>query len=298
MSYKKTRSPRHDYRSRSIYLITLNKAATTPELSQVYGNQQSPCLKITQTGRIVTEQLRQIQIEFLEAKILQYVVMPDHIHFVIFIQTPTHYHLGKLIGKFSGNCTRASDSDRQFFDPGFHDRILHIRAQLQSMIDYVRDNPRRLIIRREHRDFFTHGSFVSVEKIKYSAFGNFLLLQNPTKSAVKVSSKYTSDELCRRMELWDETIRENGVLVSPFISQAERQVRDKAIENDGSLIYITRDEITERYKPAGRLFDLCAQGRLLIISTYRPFQSYRISRKEAIDMNLLAAQIADPLPQM
>lgn len=39
MAYKKTRSPYHDYRSRCIYLITLNKGKNTPELSRLFGGE-------------------------------------------------------------------------------------------------------------------------------------------------------------------------------------------------------------------------------------------------------------------
>lgn len=65
-----------------------------------------------------------------------------------------------------------------------------------------------------------------------------------------------------------------------------------AIETAGSLIIITREEIGERYKPAGRLFDLCSAGRLLMISTGEEARELRMSRREAVEMNGMAEEIA------
>lgn len=54
------------------------------------------------------------------------------------------------------------------------------------------------------------------------AYGNFLLLKNPDIAAVKVSRKDTPEILAAKMKDWAETIRGNGVLVSPFIKDEEK----------------------------------------------------------------------------
>lgn len=56
---------------------------------------------------------------------------------------------------------------------------------------------------------------------------------------VRISSKFTKEELEARKAVWNEVIRECGVLVSPFISSAEKEIRDAAIANGASLILIT-----------------------------------------------------------
>lgn len=57
------------------------------------------------------------------------------------------------------------------------------------------------------------------------------------------------------------------MLVSPFVNPEEKKYRDKAIENGNGLIIIVDYTFTERAKPYKALFDLCEEGRLLIIST-------------------------------
>lgn len=296
MAYHKSRSKTHDYRSRCIYLITIVKAASTSVLSQPFGGLQSavsvPGVRTTPTGDIVKAQLRNIPVNFPEARLLQYIVMPDHLHFVIDIQRSTTYHLGELIAAFTGDCTRAAGYADSFFEPGYHDRILRHKGQLRNMIDYVRDNPRRLIIKREHPDYFNKPQQLLIGEKTYTVYGNFLLLRNPTISAVRISRRFSEQELKARHADWEETVRDNGVLVSPFISAAEKQVRDRAIAYGGNIILITREEMEEKFKPSGRMFDLCSEGRLLIISTGKASISKIISRTEALDMNTLAETIA------
>lgn len=87
------------------------------------------------------------------------------------------------------------------------------------MADYLKDNPRRLLIRREHPEFFQKGCRMTVCSRECRIFGNFLLLHHPEISAVRISHTFTPEELNARRRIWAETAREKGVLVSPFISQ-------------------------------------------------------------------------------
>jgi hypothetical protein len=160
------------------------------------------------------------------------------------------------------------------------------------MIDYVKDNPKRWLIRREHPDFFCSGRVLQIGEQTFPVYGNFLLLRNPTRAAVRISRSYSEDKLRELHRHWEEIIRSNGVLISPFISEKEKAVRELAISEGGNIILLTREEITERYKPSGRLFDLCQQGRLLIMSIWKPGLKSMVSRSEALFMNDLAARIA------
>lgn len=301
MAYRKTRSKTHDYHSRSIYLITLNKATDIPPFSRLFGGIGSsvaiPGVHTSLIGDVIKTQLRNIPLEYPDARILQYIIMPDHVHLVIFIQRDTAYHLGELIGKFMGNCTRAYGKELPIFEEGYHDRILRGRSQLRSMIDYVRDNPRRLMIKRNHKNLFLNGRILKVGDCQFQIFGNFMLLRDPVKAAVKVSSKYSPEELMDKYALWDETIRQRGVLISPFISRAEKDIRDKAIEEGAKIILITKNELGEKFKPAKMLFDLCAEGRLLIISTWHGRNQESMTRAEAMAMNDLAEKLSRELPE-
>ena len=216
--------------------------------------------------------------------------MPDHIHFVLDIQDRTEYHLGDLISVFKHTINDYTGT-KGVFEEGYHDRILRGPGQYDRMVNYVKDNPRRRLVKTNLREFFGKPKLINLEGRDYIIYGNFFLLKNPVFSNVRFSSKYTPSELGSQCRQWEETIRSNGVLVSPFIHNKEKEYRNLAIENGASIIQFTRDPIGERFKPAGKYFDLCAEGRLLLISTYQSGQGATLTRAEAMAMNSLAETI-------
>ena len=100
---------------------------------------------------------------------------------------------------------------------------------------------------------------------RFEAYGNWDLLSEFQRVPVKISRKYSETELLSWKKLWHTNILNDGVLVSPFINPKEKKVRDWAMDNGGSIILLTHEPFSERFKPQGKMFDLCAEGRLLII---------------------------------
>ena len=288
------RCPFHDYRSKSVYLITINKRPSIPDFSVCYGNKelyyQDAGVKYFEIGKRIKDELWDIRNKFHNAVVKQYVVMPDHIHFVLDIQDRTEYHLGDLISIFKHAVNDFAGTDG-VFEEGYHDRILRGPGQYDRMVKYVKDNPRRRLVKGNLREFFGQPKLIHLNGRDYIIYGNFFLLKNPVISNVRFSRKYSRSELGNRCREWEETIRSNGVLVSPFIHDKEKEYRDLAIENGASLIHFTRNPIGERFKPGGKFFDLCAEGRLLLISTYQSGQGAKLTRAEAMAMNSLAEAI-------
>lgn len=55
-------------------------------------------------------------------------------------------------------------------------------------------------------------------------------------------------------------------MISPFIHPAERAIMHEVISGGGSVIKLTDRGFGQRWKPYGRAFDLCAEGRLLYLA--------------------------------
>lgn len=100
----------------------------------------------------------------------------------------------------------------------------------------------------------------------------------------------TPDQRERKRQRWLYTAANGGILVSPFISAAEKAIRNEAEELGGRFILITNEPMGERYKPIGHDFDLCEAGHLLIISANLPGD---LSRQNCLAMNKLASAIAE-----
>lgn len=152
--------------------------------------------------------------------------MPEHVHFVMYVTERTRYHLGEMIAHLKSECSRcfAEIGNKSEYEPsiipvfeaGYHDRILTKAGQLQRMLDYVSDNPRCRLIRMQYPDFFCRYQLPEFEGMKLEAYGNISLLSDPDIEAVKVSSRYTAEELRKRKINWKRAVENCGVLLSPL----------------------------------------------------------------------------------
>ena len=82
--------------------------------------------------------------------------------------------------------------------------------------------------------------------------------------------------------------------MSPFISPAEKEVRDMAIREGAPIILVAPQGFRMREHAKGRAFDLCAEGRLLVISRPGVYAGTGVlTRRECLEMNDLASTIAE-----
>lgn len=266
----------HNYQSRCIYHITICKSPAMPPFSEIKGPLTAVCVERTLLGMIIEQNLRRISDLNPALRLLQYVIMPDHIHFLLFVTTGIERHVGKYIGEMKihiGQAYRAvGGSEGPVFKAHFDDRILHHSRSLDTIYRYIRSNPYRLAVRRAYPDFFRRVYGVTIGGKRYQTYGNQFLLRNPFKEQVVVHRRDSEQTRARNRELWLHTAANGGVLVSPFISPAEKAIRKEAEESGGKIILITHLPFPNRYKPAEHDFSLCLAGRLLIIapSTHPP----------------------------
>lgn len=307
MSREIYRAPWHDYQSPCIYMVTMNKAPGVRDFGSLAGdvkiprgNPGSPFVSTSPTGDAIKSALRKFHEIEPAARIYQYAIMPDHLHLLLHIQYRTEATLGMTIARFK---TAVNDfaGITHVFDKGFNDQILKPDRSLQTLYDYIRDNPRRLAERRANPDFFRRLNNLTIAGHPCQAYGNLQLIDNPFKQQVIVHRADTRQQRDFNRLNWLYTADNGGVLVSPFISPDERAIRDEADAINGRFILLTSETFGERYKPSGHNFELCESGRLLIISCpparttggSQPSQSGAITRNTCLALNALAAAIAN-----
>ncbi|MBD5184371.1 MAG: hypothetical protein HDS97_05705 [Bacteroidales bacterium] len=289
-------------------MITIIKSPSFPVFSTITHDSRykkiTPIVNLTPVGKIIYECLDTLCMDFPSLKILRRIAMPDHIHFELFVTAPTEKPLGSMIAAFKSQCTKESwmkysepNSElgkESMFSPGFNDKIAFQAGAKDAFYNYIADNPRRYLVKKLCPEYFYHKIMIEIEGKRYGLYGNIFLLDNPVKSFVKISrDKSKMPDLDEKMKGWEETIRCDGVLVSPFINPSEKEIRDKAIENGNGLIIIVNYRFSERAKPYKSLFDLCAEGRILIINTEEfssPPKDMRYS--EAQKLNGIASAVA------
>lgn len=227
-------------------------------------------------------------------KVLQYSIMPDHVHLLLFIQRHIDISLGNVIARLKVQINQTF-SQGPVFTKGFNDQIITHNRPLDTIFRYIRENPYRLAVRREHPEFFRRVYNVKIGDNTYQTYGNQFLLHNPFKNQVVIHRRNTPDENARLRDKWLHTASNGGVLVSPFISPAEKAIRTEAESLDANIILIQHTPFPDRYKPSGHDFDLCCRGHLLIISPAEQPTAPELSRTACLTMNALAATIASTI---
>ena len=160
------------------------------------------------------------------------------------------------------------------FAPNYNDHILMRDGQLENWKHYLRDNPRRLMMRREYPDLFRRTLCLTIDGIRYSAFGNMLLLRQPEKHQVffhrrtnGLPTEQTSFWATERQRLLSAAMS-GDVLVTPGISECEKRIKKMALEQGFRLIHVQSEPIGRYWKPERSRFDACAAGALLILAPW------------------------------
>ncbi len=285
----------HDYRSRCIYHITICKAPGIPDFGRLVGAGRSAAIERSPLGLVVARHIGRFPELSQKLRVLQYIVMPDHIHMLIFATERLELPLGNYIGMFKvgvGHDYRQGyGGSGPVFAEDFYDRILHRNRPLDTIYQYIRDNPYRLAVRRAHPDFFRRVSHLTIDGRDYCAYGNPLLLSNPFKEAVAIHRADSEEVNARRRAGWLHTAANGGVLVSPFISRPEKAVRTEAEALGGKIILLRHEPFPERFKPTGAEFAMCEAGRLLLVA---PAEGWGegLSRGTCVALNRLAGRLA------
>ena len=204
------------------------------------------------------------------------------------------------------NATREKGEEstkREYVDPIFHEmpyvRPLSRKGQLNTMINYVMLNPERLAVKRMMPGYFRVQEGIGIGGKKYRGIGNVEILQAQDFAPVHV--RRTMVEEAERGD--DKRLRDymNGcvikarkgtVMVSPYISQHEKEVLAVLLKEGRLVIVVADNGFGEYYKPSEGLFDSVAAGKVLILSPweYDPKKKH-VSREDCVEMNRMAEEI-------
>ena len=178
------------------------------------------------------------------------------------------------------------------WEPGYNDRILLQEGQLQRMLNYLDDNPRRLLLKRSNPQYFKPLSKQTIAGIDMEIMGNTFLLDNPVKLQVQCSRHLYPNEIEQRKQYFLSAALQGAVIVSPCISPGEKQIATAVLEARLPLIVLLLKGFPPFFKPQPHYLMACAEGRLLMLSPY-PWQNEKIEnmRQRCLQLNNIAADI-------
>lgn len=288
----------HDYYGRCIYMLTIVVAGRRNLLGTLYGPDKNHVawVKASLLGDAVKRYWHEIPSHHPNVKVLRSQLMPDHFHGILFVTEKTDVHLGTIINSFKKACSfaaREMNISQPLWESDYHDRILQNQNQLNRMIDYIVDNPRRLWVKRNNSDFFKVRKTVEIAGQQVETLGNIFLLDYPLKAAVQCSRKLSEEQIQERVEHFLAIAQHGVVLVSPAISPGEKKVIKAAQAAHCKVIKIVDNGFTSLSKPSGEEFDACARGDLLLISPFKHQNQHTgLTEQICYHLNALAAAIA------
>ena len=109
------RSDSHDYRSRRFYLITMAVSPRWPLLGTLASSEDTCTaddtveahIELSPLGEAVLSAWQQIPYVYPQVSIVQHVIMPDHIHGILYVREDTTFHLGQVIKGFKTGCNKS-----------------------------------------------------------------------------------------------------------------------------------------------------------------------------------------------
>jgi len=312
----KRRCVGHDYARPGVYMLTIVVEGRRPLLAEVSGTSSEPRVVLTELGRCVHAEWTGITRYYPQVKSIGIQLMPDHLHGILLVKEQLPCHLSTLVRGFKTGCGRAyrrlfpvsaatqsqhtgsvSGSHPQhgfLFEPGYNDRLLKEKGQLEAWQHYLRDNPRRLLMKREHPDLFRVQRDVMVGTQAFSAIGNRFLLDRPVRLQVRCSRRLTEAEIAQQVDYYVAQGKAGAVLVSPSISPGEKAVMRAAFNAGLPLILLQENGFTDLAKPGGKRMEACSEGRLLIMAPWEHHNEQKaISRSQCLELNAMAQLICD-----
>lgn len=188
----------------------------------------------------------------------------------------------------------ASHPYRPLFAKGYNDLILRSYEELPVWQNYLRDNPRRLMMKRLRPEWLRPFFGFRIGSQVYSGIGNRELLTACKRTAVRVSRRLTDSEIETEVNRYLTMAKEGMVLVSPAISPGEKRVMRTVFDAGLPTIVILENGFTPLSKPQGEQFYACAKGLLLVLSPWGHHnEKKKLTAEQCQQMNLMALELCE-----
>lgn len=318
----KRRCWNHDYRSRAMYMVTLAIEGRRQLLGRLAGDPLLPNgtvgaahLVPSPLGEAVMEEWRAIPAGCPQVRNMQLQLMPDHLHFIVFVTSRMEKPLGSVVAAFKARCRQrymqlidkaltppvptyiveeqalAQCDGRPsryglLFEHGLNDKLLYREGELQAWMDYLADNPRRRLLKERRPDLFRVKHNIKAGGFTFEAMGNELLLTHPRRLFVQCSRRLTDADIAALQEKAERDYADASVFVSPSVSPGERAIMHTAFERGCPVVVLRENGFGQYEKPGGRAFDACANGRMLLLAPWNHHTGNRnITRGQCLALN-------------
>ena len=316
----KWQEPGEAWKGAGLYHVTLTIPSRELLLGTLVIPENDPAqarVDILPLGKGVLDCLREVPVRHPEIQVLHYCLMPDHLHSVWYVKRQMPKGILTAVRGFWQGAKKAADDiapdsirqncqerkgdkkQERIFTEMPHVRPMGQRRQLPATIRYIDMNPQRLATKRLMPGFFRVQDDIEIAGRKYSGVGNIALLQAERFVPVHVRRTMVDEAMHgdnkRLRDYMNGCViaaRQGAVMVSPFISEKEKEVIVVLLAEEHPIIILADNGFRDYYKPSDGLFDSVAAGRVLILSPWEYDADKRhISRADCVALNGMAEEI-------
>ena len=138
---KRTRLKEYDYSTNTYYFITI----CVNHWTSVFGSIHSESMTLNSYGKIIVKHLLSLNERFKSVEIDYYVIMPNHIHFILILDSEENgTSISNIIGSFKSLTTvelHKSGLKEFKWQRSFYDRIIRNESELYNIRNYIDLNP-------------------------------------------------------------------------------------------------------------------------------------------------------------
>lgn len=275
-----------------IYHITFVVSGRQRLLGELAIDHEEPRCLPTDLGRAISHDLEEIQQYRPYVRLLAKQLMPDHIHVLLYVtedrgisikeiargmrqgwrQMAATVNIDAQMASAEGyQQTPEKGTQPPLFETPFFRTLAH-KGQLDAMIQYIHDNPRRAMLKIQNPDLFIMRRNTRVRELCFTSLGNLFLLVYPDKQPVICSRSLSEQQIAAQQSDVLHQAENGCITVTAAISLGERQIAKAVREAGLPLIVLLKDGFPKTgdphekyYKPGGVYFEACAAGRLLLL---------------------------------
>lgn len=305
------------HRGRQFFFFTVCVNKRRPILSRLVDEKTRPVL--TESGKKVLEMLRALHGLNSALTASDFVIMPDHVHFLLIVNYDADPIFNPLVFVHAfreetermittggppprvlrntppapgGGSGGRPPSFAPFWEPDFWMDLSFDSRQLRAIRTYIRNNPARAIWKRDHPDRFARHSGlrhrVLDPALPWSGYGDLTLLASPFLFPVRLTRRVPVAEQEAAIADAVEKAERGMIPVSGFLSPAEKEVEQRLrLSSHARWIKSVPHGLPPRFDPTVEDSRHLAAGRELILSSFpADVPTFPVSRMNCELMNV------------
>ena len=282
-----------DYSRPYFYMVTLKREAGFPPFSQVIGDAARHYLEPSELTWLFANIIKTFHSTwFCIEPITCFSIMPDHIHLLIKLRaTEPRVSLAVIVRMLMRTLEKAffawhaghaeelrgegkrgavaRSAGQHLFAFEWHDWIVARDDHLAAFTRYIRENPARSWLRRQHAAYFQRVNALSFLGRTWYGYGNPELLKLPVLEPFRCSRHWSEESPEWRAALARAQRLGPGCAgVSTFMSPCEKACGHALGLAGGRWVVLSPEGFGERWHPTRLHERFCAQGRMLYLSLW------------------------------